>query len=194
MTPAVQDNSPDVVVNSTTYTSGQFGSVDWSGVSASLAGTTLSLTADHYMYSAGYGMSLTGSAFAATRNAPVLTIGRTSFSPTVVNQITWASGTTSSIPGEHLTITPPSGGGTIAAGTTTAGSFNVNGALHVAGDITSTGDLGCNGVLATQLTVSGTGSSIPGFEMHNYESTTTGLNYLVRSGAWSTNSNWAGAP
>ena len=44
------------------------------------------------------------------------------------------------------------------------------------------------------MSVSGTGSSIPGFETHDYEFTTTGLNYLVRSVAWSTNSTWAGAP
>lgn len=89
-----------------------------------------------------------------------------------MNQITIAN-TTATISSDHLTITPPTGGGTIAASTTTAGAFNVNGALHVAGDITGTGDLGCSGVLATHLTVNGTSSSIPGCHIHDDEQTST---------------------
>ena len=172
MTPATQDTSPNIIVGGTTLTCSQVDMVSWSGVSGSFSGTTLSLSADHDMQSAGYGMSLTGSVFAATRSAPVLIISGTSYSPTIANQITW-NNVTASLSNVHLTVTVPSGGsGTIAPGTTTQGSFNVNGALHVARDVTSTGGVGCSGVLATHLTVSGTGSVIPGFSKEAYEFTT----------------------
>ena len=53
----------------------------------------------------------------------------------------------------------------------------MNGDLHVAGDITSTGDIGCNGVLATHLTVSGTWSSIPGYEKTTFSTYVNGNQY-----------------
>lgn len=185
MTPAAQDTAPDILVGGTTYTSSQVDTASWSGVSGSLAGTTLSLTADHYMHSAGYGMSLTGSVFAATRSAPVLTISGVSYSPTVVNQITW-NNLTASISGYHLSVTVPSGrGGTIAPRATTQGAFNVGGALHVTGDITSTCDVGCNGVLATQLTIINVGSSIPGYLPTNkYAETTDAQAFTSTTGTW----------
>ena len=61
----------------------------------------------------------------------------------------------------------------------------MNGALLVSGDITSTGDIGCTGVLATQLTVSGTGSSIPGYQpTAKYAQTTDAQAYTSVTGTW----------
>lgn len=74
----------------------------------------------------------------------------------------------------------------MAAGTTTQGSLNVNGALLVSEDITSTSDIACSGVLTTQLTVSGAGSSIPGYLAHAiYTQTTESRQFTASIGTWS---------
>ena len=118
MTPAAQDTAPDIEVGGTTYTASQVDTLSWSGVTGRLSGTTLSLTAVHNSYYAGCGLSLTGSVFDVTRPTPVITY---SYSPLLVRQKSWASGTTASISGDHLTITPPGGSSGIPDGPSVQG-------------------------------------------------------------------------
>lgn len=136
------------------------------------------------------GVSITDKVTAATRGAPVLTIGGTSYSATIANRITWAGGTTASLSGDHMTIVPPSGGGTIANGTVAAGSLQATGtltaaqSLQVSANTSVVGTLYTNAADISQLTVT-SNATIPGYPADSaYSLVTEASAFVTSSGSW----------
>ena len=183
-----QPSIPDplsIVVNSTAYTPE---TINFSGFSAANNGTTLSLSATHNYYTAGYGLSLSGNTFSNTKPARVLTVGGVSYGDNVV-QVTW-NGVTGSLANDHLTLTAGGISG-IPDGTVSAGSLQVAGlltaatSLQVQADASVIGTLTTNTANVAQLTVTSS-ATIPGYHPHmKYTQTTGSEGYTAATGTWS---------
>ena len=96
---------PDVMVGTNTYDSSSFSILNFAECGANVIGSTLTITPNQNVYSAGVGIGLNLNQFYNTKPMPQIIVGGQTFRPNQVQTLSFDSSFTHAHSGTQLTLT-----------------------------------------------------------------------------------------